>query len=539
MLATAESTEGETSPAAATVGVIEAVGLLSATELFVSGWMREHPAPGAPALVMLADGGRQAQFWAAWTDRSDVGPGTGFCGILDCTHPIAPKEITGLQFGGGKVLSLYESRTVFDEAQSIGLLRSHPGLASEESAYILRRVAARFDGTDTIAGSHLPIRVGIDDCVVLPGNAVLVSGWVFDPEGLASSVNISVADTRSRIDLGWITRPRADVASALSSDPKFALYDAAGTKAGFTALVTGLSGTEGVHLTIETESGDLHCPLTPRLGDALTLLRGVIRGIDPDLPSSLDIIDRHVAPILAGLPAVEPVVLSQSRHGLDAGAPCAIVIGCSGDSDNVTGLLAILATDPAARKTPIVVAAGGNDLAATRGDILRAAKFYGLVVNLVEGNGVSDHIDALCLGAKASEAEVICLLSANLVPATPKWFSKLLSATQMADADILMPARFDGSQMGNQAAERERARLAPGIECCLMFRTAFLDAGVNGRAALHSASKSRNLLATLAGAGLTQAVLESIDMVRHAAADPSDILAERADRAAGRLRGKP
>ncbi|WEK03638.1 MAG: hypothetical protein P0Y65_15780 [Candidatus Devosia phytovorans] len=519
--------------APAMVGLIESIGQLGATELFVGGWAKEQAGQGAIILVVTADRAVEARWFAAWSDRPDVGPDTGFAGLLELDAPILAEAVLAIQLSAGTGLGLYKQRLLLDERQASARLRATRPRPQHDSAP-LAEAASRYDGTDSIATSPLPIRLGVDDCVALDGGAMLVSGWLFDPEGLVRQVELSAGTEALPISQDWLVRRRADVLASISLEPRFALYAGSGDHCGFTALVSGLDTIDDPHLTLVTASGNLHAPLDPRRGNARVLLTGLLNGIDPELPSSMDVAEKLVAPVLARLEPASPVILRRNRKGLDRDAPLALVIGCHGDAHDVATHLATLAAEPLSRNTPIIIAAPAMELAASERDILQRSDFFGLRVTLVFGEAIADHVDALALGVLAAQAERLCLLACDIVPDAMDWLA-LLTAAHPIRPSVLVPNQFDHASFGPQSSQRERARLHPGADCCLASRDTLLDAFDSLGTFLDRTSKSRAWLAALEQR-LQRVDALDVDMLNGSATHPSASLLRRADAAAAKIR---
>lgn len=525
----ASTTRDVASAAPVVVGLIEAVGQLGDNELFVSGWSRERPAPGTR---ILATGQRQTiegRIWTAWSDRTDVGLRTAYTGVIELARPIDAADLATIQLGSARRLALYEHRTLLDRAQAIGLMRAAlPAAMIEGQRQRLEQVAARFDGTDTIASATQPVRVGIDDCVALPGDTVLISGWMFDPESLVAAAWVSTDATRSRVDLDWVTQARPDVGASFAADPRFGLYRPLHAAHGFVALAGGVAGTDRLHLTVTTRDGSaFHVPLVARRGEPLPLLRGFLALLDPDLPTSLDVVDRLVAPILSAIDAPRPRLLHHTVGLEHSDAPLTLVIGCCGDGADLPMLLAMLAADPATRDLPMIVAADRRELAGLAGQIARAAEAYGLVVAVAHGDGIGDHLDALAVGSMAASSPRLCLMAADRLPRGTGWLTALLAAH--CSDQVTLSTLFDGNAAGSQSSQRERARLASDLGCCIIERTAFVETVGQAANRLDQATKSEALLDYLSSSGLQIRVVEAVEVLSTSQPQPSARLARRAD----------
>lgn len=513
------------------VGMLEAVGQLSARELFVAGWSREQRLSGHTVVVITGEGAVKARWFAEWSDRPDVGPGTSYCGVLQLDGPVLAASVAAVHFSAVMVVGLYEHRQLLDDLQSIQRLRGRARVGEPNQS--IAAAASRYDGSDSVATTSLPIRLGIDDCVALDDHSIMLSGWLFDPEGLVRTVDLVSGDVRHGINGNWVRRRRKDVLASLGADGRFALYAGCDDHCGFTSIVE-INRVNDVHLTLNAGGEPLHVPLMPRFGNGRLLLSGMLCGLDPDLPSSLDIVDGMVAPILARLQPARPNLPGCSRLGFDVDAPMTIVVGCSGDTDDVVTLLAMLAANSTARTTPILIAAPANEIAASQGDILRRAEFFGLDVALAKGESIADHVDALAAGAMASAARTLCLLPGDMVPDTGDWLQRLWAALP-DEGSIVLPNQFDQLAFGDQASQRERSKLTGGGDCCLVPRLAWLGAYEKLGSYLARPSKSQALLQTLSQT-LPLVQCGDVDVLHGSANAPALSLLTRADRAADALR---
>lgn len=519
------------------VGLIEAIGQLGDNELFVSGWSRERPVPGAAVLAIGKRHAIEGRIWTAWSDRPDVGPHAGYVGIIELARPIDAADLKGIRLSSARGLALYEDCALVDRSQAIGLVRaSLPAALVDGQRHRLEQVAARFDGTDTIGGAVQPVRVGIDDCVALPGDTLLISGWLFDPETSVEAAWVAGGAAQCRIDLDWITQLRPDVAASFAAEPRFGLYQAAHAVHGFVALASGITASNDLRLTLVMRDGAaLHVPLSARQGAPLPLLRGFLQRLDANLPTSLDIADRQIAPVLAALDVPRPQVLRHTLGPHHADAPLTLVIGCSGDGADLPMLLAMLAADPGVRSMPLVVAADTTELAGLAGQVERAAEAYGLTIGLAHGHGIGDHLDALMVGSAAASSPLVCLLAADRLPCGQGWLNALQAAHAASPNAVIVPALFDGSTYGAHSGQQQRACLASDLGCCIVDRGAFLDAGGEATNRLYREGKNQALLDHLAAFGMSVQIAETVEFFTTSTPPPSARLARRADTRASQL----
>jgi hypothetical protein len=389
-----------------TSGLIEAIGLAAQRSLFISGWSRSRLADGATVTVYA---GRQrvlGRLWLVRSDRPDVGHDAGFCGVIDLEADLDPKDLAVVVLDDEAVLRPYDSMKVIDEKQCVALLRVAAGTAKDGSVRAkLERVASPFDGSDTVGSSRLPVRVGIDDCVALGGGNLLLRGWVYDPEALAAAVTVAAGHSETRIDTIWVGQPRPDVTHAMSSMPLALTHDVHG----FTVVVPSI-GAGPLHLRLDLRDGErLHMPLSARSGATRVLLRQLVMALDPEVPGTLDVLERMVVPALAASVDPKPGIARFEGGPPQANEPLGLVIGCAGDCGDVDAALHVIAANPSLARLHLIIAADGRELSSHAGDIARRAAFLGLRLQQVFGRGVLDPLDALTIGATAAATRSICL----------------------------------------------------------------------------------------------------------------------------------
>ena len=517
--------------AATVVGTIEAIGRLGDVELVVSGWSRQRPEAGSSILAVTETGALvEGRWWAAWSDRPDVGPGTGFTGIIEMNAALSAEHVLGVRLDGSRALRLYEQRTLLDTRQCISLLRSSGAGQGFVSQPVLAAAAARYDGSDTISTSSLPVRIGIDDCVSLP-DAIMISGWIVDPEKLVERAWIAGSSRRSPLDSDWLRRSRPDVTAALAAEPRFALHSPLQSLCGFTAIVPAQDLGDDARLTIELAGTMLHMPLQPRTGNPLHLLRSILSSIDPDAPSSLDIVDRYIAPVLARLPSHRPELTTLSRSWSEQ-HPIVLVIASCGDAEEVPALLAIIAPELARHQLPVLVVAPKAELDAFGGAIERAAQAFSIDMILAAGVGIEDASDAVGLAAFLAPAESLLVLSAAMVPWSG-WLSTMIDAC--SSGRVVVAEEFDASRFGPEPAQRQAARLAPGIASCLAPRHVLLEAFKDLHPCLDASLRSRKYLEAIRSLGHEVDTAEGAEVLNTSLGAPSRLLG-RADQRADALR---
>ncbi|HVX82414.1 MAG TPA: hypothetical protein VHB23_13660 [Devosiaceae bacterium] len=510
--------------------MIEAIGRLGERELLLSGWLRGTAPPESPALAFDRDHVVRGQLNLVRSDRPDVGPGTGLCGVLELETEMAPNSLLGVKLAGGALLARYERLMLLDEAEAGDLLARALGTAAVDPALRqrLEPAALRYHGADTLAASPLPIRLGIDDCVALDGGHVLLRGWLFDPERLVQDTRLGSGRESIRLADNWVRQRRPDVTRAMAGDGRFADYPPSGDAHGFVALARPADAA-GLHLALDTAGGPpLYRPLEPRRGNTLTLLGAFIRAADPDAPGTAAVIERCVAPALAAAGPMRPRLLKV--EGEAPPGPLALVIGGGSGFDVLPALLALLATDPAAVEVPIIIAGEEAALSVQAADLARQAAATGLRLALAFGADVADPADGIELGIGVAQTDLVCALSLGHFPARPGWLPELLAAGSPGDRAVFLTsahrreaARFLASHPGGLLISPRRFAAIGG------FPGPFLSLPAKWQAL------ARALLAS--GAPVAETPAPLLLTADAGAPDPWQALCQRADVAALALRG--
>lgn len=507
--------------------MIEALGQISPTEVFVSGWSRAEIADGS--LVMIAEADRlvSGELTVIRADRPDVGARAGFCGVVRASRTIAADDVGRLRFATGDALERYDRAVAHGSAQCAAILRAALAQrpASEPGERTLSGIAHRYWGQETISTSPLPVRMGIDDCVLLSPGRAFLRGWFIDPERLCTRVDLTSRDVGRRIDDKWLAQPRPDVSLTLAGDMRFAGYDRRADLCGFVAFAESDDWSEDSHLALTMADGPpLYQPLYPRRGDRAALLRSVVRATDPTAPGIEPLVG-HLAQALAAAKADPPVLLD-----VEGQPPAAItlVLSCLGGVGDLMMTLTTLAADPALQDTVIVVA-GPRDVTASSADRAHQhATLLGIRLAFASGSCIDDDFDALQVGASAARSDLICLLRSGAVPRSNGWISEMLAARGRQPGAAVLAFSTDGIGEVRAVSEVPAAyllsrgdALAATSECVILSVAGKWDAFV------------RELSA--AGASIAS-VTDPLFVAAPAAALPAERLMRRVDEAARQLR---
>lgn len=509
------------------VGVIEALGQIATTELFVSGWARAEIAEDIPVTIIGRDRVIAGELTAVRADRPDVGPRSGFCGVVRTLVPIEVADVGGVRFATGETLECYHQLVTHGTEQCIEILGKalvgHPTTEARTIALI----AQRYWGRETLSTSPLPVRMGVDDCVLLPGSLAFVRGWFVDPERLCRRIDVAANDWANRIDDAWLAQARPDVSTMLADDARFAGYDRRGDLCGFIAFAEVVSDhPEDLHLAITIVEGPLlYRPLRPRYGDTGALLRSILCSTDPDAPGADQMIGR-LAPVLSVAKATLPELVDVEKV---APAPITLVLSCLGDADELLMTLTTLAADAELADCAIVVAGPREAIDGHAVRLHQHAELLGLQLALARARNVDDDFDALLIGASAAQSDLVCLLPAGVAPRKKGWVGRMLAERgQEPGAAVFSLAALRGASEGRAVVETPAA--------CLLERSYIPEAIPRG-VILSIAVKWDAFVAGLRvrGAAVTE-MAEPLFVAAPPAITPADRLLRRADEAARKLR---
>lgn len=510
-------------------GFVEVMGALDET-VFIQGWTSDFS--GGRTKLLVAHGGLSfAALEAGTFDRDDLGDGArGFFGLLEDCAIRHPSEIQRLFFranDGWRALDVYERHVVLEPITVPGHLRDglQRGSAPQATADKLRRASQRFDGRDTVCLLDLPVRAGIDDATVIDSAGTLIIGWLFDPERHVSAVTVRSGSQSCVIDRLWTRVSRPDVAAAFAEDARFGRLAPAGRNShGFIVFAPKLVPEPGQPLYLDFEiegSGPAFLPLDAGRGQARRTLERVFALLDPKSSTAAAVVERQVAPALQAAEIAPPrVVETFDLGGFKADAPLGLVIGLDHRQREVSSLFALLAIDPEVRPVPIVLAVPGESFDRLGAEARRLARFYGLSVRLALVDGIEDACDALEAGARACRFQTMALLSGAAQIRMPGWLGRLERAFKarggqcVASPTLLFEdnsIRWAGAWMDGEGPNRRVynrfvgypldaiGNLGPmevaagATECCVLSRSAFIEAGGFARNYFTTAEKGLDL----------------------------------------------
>ena len=531
-------------------GFVELIGESHDGATFLQGWSRGM-SPGSYRMSLIGSATPLvAECGIATFPRPDAPDGaSGFAALLESSEPIRALDIEGLIFrgrAGWRHLAIHPRKRIADPQETPEhirsiLMRSH---GAPDVLLALRAAANSFEGKETVSGLPYPVRMGIDSIFEADAANLLVSGWLYDPDGHVATVRLRRRDAAARVDECWTRFDRPDVTDSFNDQPHFA--------AGF----RGEHGAHGFIVHARLPNDDIGAPLyfeltlqdsrraflpvKPTRALARSAALRQIGSIDPTNSALPAIVDAHIVPFLrqsSGRPA--PVI----ETTLDAGAfdehiSPPIVIGAGENEEDIAPLLALLTLDPETRRAPIVIAMPSERFRRQAARLKELARFYRLSVRLVSAKGTGDVYDMIEAGTEALSCETIVSLSASLIPQGAGWYGQLVATAATLKGSIVSPVlayedhsvRWAGSWIdeGNgdepvvgryagyplkAVTDMNLTRIAAAsLECCAMPRQALSGAGRFSAGYLGAQEKGVDLGLRLGRAGFDSYLLPSVQM---------------------------
>ncbi|MCV9961837.1 hypothetical protein OIU34_07965 [Pararhizobium sp. BT-229] len=530
-------------------GFVELIGESHDGVTFVQGWNRGM-SPGP--FRMCAVGSATpvvAECVIAMFPRPDAPDGaSGFVGLLDANPADRALDIEGLVFrgrAGWRHIAVHPKKRIAgpletpEHIRSI-LLRTH---GAPEVLLSLRAAANSFEGKETVSSLPYPVRMGIDNIFEADGGNLLVSGWLYDPDGHVATVRLRRRNAAVRLDECWTRFDRPDVTDSFNEQQPFApsLRGEQHTH-GFITQAQLPSEESGAPLYFELtlrDSRRAFLPVKPtRVSARLAALRQ-IGSIDPANCALPAIVDTQIVPFLRRSGRSAPIIDTVLDAGpFDEENSPPIVIGAGESEEDIAPLMALLALDPETRRAPIVIAMPAERFRRQATRLGELARFYRLSVRLVSAKGAADFYDLLEAGTQALSCETVVPLSASLIPHGKGWYGKLVATTATLKGSIVSPVqayedysvRWAGSWIDDDNGDQPvvgrytgyplkavtgmtLTRIAAAsLECCIMPRDALLRAGGFSGGYLGAQEKGLDLGLRLSRSGIDSYLLPSVQM---------------------------
>ncbi|MDI7865243.1 hypothetical protein MRS76_25425 [Rhizobiaceae bacterium n13] len=530
-------------------GFVELIGESHDGQIFLQGWSRSM-APGRFQVSMVGNfmpvvaGCDIASF-----SRPDTPEGaSGFVGLFDAGETVSAFDIEGLVFhgtAGWRFAAVHPKKRITNPLETPECIRSTllRTQSTPDVLLSLRAAANSFDGKETVSSLPYPVRMGVDSAFEADGGNLLVSGWLYDPDGHVEAARLRRRETAVRLDMRWTRLERPDVTDSFKEHPHFVPGPRGEQHAhGFIAHVQLPGGDPGAPLYFELtlrDSRRAFLPVKPTRVSARVAVMRQIGSIDPSNCALPSIVDAQVVPFLNDSERSTPTVGKiQDIGSFDQERSPPIVIGVGESEEHIFPLLALLALDPETRNTPIVVAIPAERFRTQVTRLEELVRFYQLSARLVSANNASDVYDLLEVATQALSCETVVLLSASLIPNGSGWYNKLVARAATLKGSIVSPVlayedhsvRWAGNWLddgscnqpivGRYAGYPLKAvtgmpltRIAAAsLECCILPREALLRTGGFSGGYLGSREKGLDLALHLSLSGIDSFLLPSVQM---------------------------
>jgi hypothetical protein len=426
-------------------GFIELLAVPETRGLLLQGWCQSFDATPL-RWISLADPLVQPDMAVAFFDRPDLlSPARGVCLFhKDLCLPETSAGMKGYFEHGGRLLRLDlvpEPPPVLigDAAtEHVALMIPRLNGPSGVLAPFKRICRPLFKGDDTLTSTRLPLAIGLDLVLRAPDGALLMVGWLLDPDALTEMVLVKSRTNRyARISEHWVRLSRPDLARAFGDDPRFAgRIGAKDTMAGFIVRVPPGPDPHSVdeELYLEVVLGNqraLFRPLQLTMPYSRESLRQLLAGLSPSEPELARIIDDHLVPMLS---CIEHPLPNQRR----AAQPSLIPIGCPRPPADVVVLMcfttldelqpvfALLAGTPEARSLDLTLIAPRRVVEEVLEQLQHAFQFYELTGHVLAASSPGLQISLLDSAVQSATAGHVLLWSPKALPKAPGWLARLL-----------------------------------------------------------------------------------------------------------------
>lgn len=530
-------------------GFIELIGESHDGAMFLQGWSRGM-APGPCRMSVVGNAAPVvAECGIATFPRPDAPDGgSGFVCLVRADQTGPAPEIEGLVFrgrAGWRYAAVHSRKRIAgpletpEHIRSV-LLRSH---GAPDLLLSLRAAANSFEGKETVSSLPYSVRMGIDSTFEADGGNLLVTGWLYDPDGHVATVRLRRHNAAARLDEHWTRFDRPDVTDSFKDQQDFAPSLLSEQRAhGFIAHALLPNEDPGAPLYFELtlyDSRRAFLPVKPTRASARLAALRQIGSIDPTNAALPAIVDTQIVPFLGQSGRWTPVVetvLDAGSFDEDISPP--IVIGAGESHEEISPLLALLALDPETRRVPIVIAMPAERFRRQAARLRELARFYGLSARLVSAKGTGDVYDMLEAGTQALSCETVVSLSASLIPQGAGWYGKLLATAATLQGSIVSPVlayedhsiRWAGNWIDDSngdepvvgryagyplkaVTDMKLTRIAAAsLECCVMPRDALSHAGGFSGGYLGAQEKGLDLGLRLSRSGFDAYLLPSVQM---------------------------
>lgn len=434
-------------------GFTEVFGRFRDGSLMFQGWARSFK-PGAQKLLIEAEGIGAHRATAGSFARPDLpSDAAGVLALLTDPTP-APGSIRRIHYraaDGWRHMEIFEQRTILPEGVAAAHVRDMLGnLHDSEARQAVARIAAsRYDGVETVSQLDVPVRMGMDMAVRVPGAGLFVAGWMLDPTQQVRAVTLKGPGVSARLDGEWSRLSRRDVTDAFQKDGMFAGRLLPGQdQHGFTAFAAEPAGLPagsavGADFHLELELANDRFAFLPLscLPPAPEVLNRMLSLVNLDSPAIDTLIARHVGPMLRAARKRGSELRAAGVHpmGRPVKAPrVSVVLPVTDRREDVDLNIARLAIDPDFADTELLVVASAGTHERLAGAVRQAAAFYRLAVSFIVAPEATDAFEAIAAALPHARAERVLMLSPSVLPTGKGWLSALERVSRKSGGPVMV-----------------------------------------------------------------------------------------------------
>lgn len=423
-------------------GFIEIAGRPECDGLLIQGWSFAL-AQGGRCAYLERDGLVRCEAVVGSFARSDLPEeAQGIVAFFKDVKGDAARDVDRIYVrtpAGYSHLDMVDKPVLLQGADAVQHIRQMlPQLAGDATELrALKRVTRpRFEGEDTSSTLEAPVRLAVDRMLHVDGTGILVSGWMLDPRRLVRMALLkSTGNFYARISESWHRMPRPDVSEGFRTDSTLAPFLPCDDPHGFVVFVPQAKPLEpGESFYVELVLEDETCVFLPVAlsgHDIDATARQLLGSVNVDDPAFDAVVARHLGPAIAAAMAERPLV-ELALPKIPLGAPhiaprVSIVLPIEDDGGDLDVNLAQLAGDLDFDSVEFIFVASRaiNDGLPRR--LERYVEFYGLHGYLAVPAAPTAYFEALDLGARVAQADLLLFLSQSTYPREAGWLSALMS----------------------------------------------------------------------------------------------------------------
>ncbi|MCW2238516.1 glycosyltransferase family 2 protein [Azospirillum canadense] len=430
-------------------GFTEVFGRFRDGSLMLQGWARSFKTGAQKILIEAEEIGIHRATAASFARPDLPSDAAGVLAVLTDPTP-APGTVRRIHYraaDGWRHMEIFEQRTILPEGVAAAHVRDMLGnLHDAEARQAVTRIAAsRYDGAETVSQLDVPVRMGMDMVLRVPGAGLFVAGWLLDPTHQVRAVTLKGPGVSARLDGEWSRLSRRDVTEAFQHDGLFAGRLVPGQdQHGFTVFATepaGVAQTADFHLELELANDRFAFLPLSCLPPAPEALKRMLSLVNLDSPSIETLIARHVGPMLRTARTRGADLKATGIHpmGRPVKAPrVSVVLPVTDRREDVDLNIARLAIDPDFADTELLVVATAGTHERLGGAVRQAAAFYRQSVTFVAAPEATDAFEAIAAALPHARAERVLMLSPSVLPTEKGWLSALERVSRKSGGPVMV-----------------------------------------------------------------------------------------------------